>query len=119
MQITIAGSAITSFGELWDKSLNNLLDEAVVGALENAALKKSAIQAVFVANKAAGNFENQHHLNALVSQLFPHFPPSMRIEGACASGSLAMLAAEYALLSGQYETVMVVGVEKMTDVSAE
>ncbi len=119
MNMTIAGSAITPFGELWNKSLNNLLDDAVTGALQDAQLEKKDVQAVFIANKAAGNFENQHHLNALVSQHFAHFPPSMRIEGACASGSLAMLAAEYAILSGQYETVMVIGVEKMTDVSAE
>lgn len=119
MNITIAGSSITSFGELWEKSLEDLLTEAITGSLQNAQLEKKDIQVVFVANKAAGNFENQHHLNALVSQHFDHFPPSMRIEGACASGSLALLAAEYALLSGLYQTVMVVGVEKMTDVSAE
>lgn len=119
MQITIVGSTITQFGELWDKSLSNLVSEAVTGALHSAQLDQKNIQAVFVANKAAGNFENQHHLNALVSQHFSRFPPAMRIEGACASGSLAMLAAEYALLSGQYDTVLVLGVEKMTDISAE
>jgi len=119
MQITILGNYITNFGELWDKELDDLLDEAVTGAVQDAQLDKKDIQAVFVANKAAGNFGNQHHLNALVSQMFPHFPPAMRIEAACASGSLALLAAEYALLSGQYKTVLVVGAEKMTDVSAE
>ncbi|MCD8526730.1 thiolase domain-containing protein [Candidatus Woesebacteria bacterium] len=43
----------------------------------------------------------------------------MRVEGACASGGLALLAAEQAILSGQYKTVLVVGAEKMTDISAE
>lgn len=119
MHISILGSSITQFGELWDLSVQDLLKLAVEEALVNAAVESREIEAVFVANKAAGNFENQHHLNALVSGLFSHLPPAMRVEGACASGGLAMLAAEYALLSGQFETVMVVGAEKMTDVSAE
>ncbi len=119
MTINILGSAITPFGELWDKSLITLLCEAVKKSIEDAQIEPKQIEAVFVANKAAGNYENQHHLNALVSNCLPHFPPAMRIEGACASGSLAMLAAEYALLSGRYQTVLVVGGEKMTDVSAQ
>ena len=41
--------------------------------------------------------------------------PAFKIEGACASGGLAMHAAVNALLSGQYETVLVLGVDKMTD----
>lgn len=119
MNIHILGTAITRFGELWDKNLQDLLQQVVTESLTDAKLEPKDIEAVFVANKAAGTYENQHHLNALVSQFFPHYPPAMRIEGACASGSLAMLAAEHALLSGQYKTVMVVGGEKMSDFSAE
>src|SRR5258708_1608993 len=119
MNISILGSYTTQFGELWEKSLSDLLGESVEGALQDANLDPGQVEAVFVANKAAGNFENQHHLNALVSQLFTHYPPAMRVEGACASGALALLAAEYALLSGQYKTVMIIGAEKMTDLSSE
>ncbi len=118
MQISILGSAITQFGELWDRSLADLLTEASLGAVKDARIEPSKIEAIFVANKAGSNFENQMHLGAMVSQLFDHFPPAVRIEGACASGGLAVLAAEQALLSGMYKTVLVVGAEKMTDVSA-
>src|SRR3989344_6890388 len=97
--IYISGQAITQFGELWNRSFDDLCQEAVDGAIISTQLEAEAIEAVFVANKAAGNFTGQHHLNALVSQLLPHHPPSMRIEGACASGGLALLAAEFALLS--------------------
>lgn len=119
MTISIIGQAISNFGELWNMSLHDLMHQVVTESLIKADLPPSKIEMVFVANKAAGNFENQHHLNAVVSQLFSHYPPAMRVEAACASGSLAMLAAEHALLSGQYQTVMVVGAEKMTDVTAE
>lgn len=118
MQISIIGQATTQFGELWDQDLYSLLAEVVPAAINSAELDPAQIEAVFVANKAGGSFSDQRHLNALVSQQFDHFPPAMRIEGACASGGLAVLAAEHALLAGQYQTVLVVGVEKMTDVSA-
>lgn len=118
MRINIMGSYITQFGELWDKSLEDLLFEAMAGALKDARVKDQAIDAIFVANKAGGAFNDQRQLNALASSYFQHQPPAMRIEGACASGGLALLAAQQALLAGTYETVLVVGVEKMTDVSA-
>ncbi|OGJ37673.1 MAG: hypothetical protein A2383_04140 [Candidatus Pacebacteria bacterium RIFOXYB1_FULL_39_46] len=118
MKIKIIGTATTKFGELWDKSLEDLLREAVDGALRNANLEPKQIEAVFVANKAAGSYENQHHLNALVSQFFPHHPPAIRVEAACASGGLGIVTAEHALLADQYKTVLVVGVEKMSDLSA-
>lgn len=118
MSIRVAGTGLTKFGELWDKSLEDLLREATLEAVADAKIPAQSIQAVFVANMGGGMFEGQLHLGALVSSFFPHFPPGVRIEGACASGSLALLQAEYALLSGQYETVLVVGAEKMTDVSA-
>jgi len=119
MTIRIIGSAVTPFGELWNKNLRELLSDAMLEAITNASLSPTDVEAIFVANKAAGNFENQHHLNALVSMMFPHYPPAMRVEAACASGSMAMIAAELALLSGRYKTVVVVGGEKMTDVSAQ
>lgn len=119
MPISILGSSITKFGELWGLSLADLLKQSVDQALVDADITPNQVDAIFVANKAAGNYENQHHLNALVSSFFDHFPPAFRIEGACASGSLAILSAEYALLSGRFKTVLVVGAEKMTDLTAE
>lgn len=138
-QIRIIGSYITQFGELWDRSLESLFEEAVLGSLssvdgEKFTTKKvkhpygtvllqskfdvAQVEAVFVANMASGQFANQLHLNALVSQMLPHLPPAFRVEAACASGSMALELAQYSLLSGKYKTVLVVGAEKMTDVSA-
>ncbi|KKR76552.1 MAG: Acetyl-CoA acetyltransferase [Candidatus Levybacteria bacterium GW2011_GWA2_40_8] len=41
--------------------------------------------------------------------------PSYRLEGACASGGLALNSAVNSILGGQYKTVLVLGIEKMTD----
>ncbi len=118
MKISILGHYTTQVGELWKRGIPELLEEAVRGAVKKSQLEPKQIEAVYVANKASGQLNHQLHLNALASQIFEHYPPAMRIEGACASGGLAVLAAEQALLAGQYQTVLVVGAEKMTDVSA-
>jgi len=119
--VTIASHYISQFGELWDKSLPDLIKEAmeqVIARADQAKLAPENIEAVFIANKAGGSFTGQRHLNALASSFLSHQPPAIRVEGACASGGLAVMAAVDALLSGRYETVLVVGAEKMSDLSA-
>ncbi len=139
-KIRIIGNYITQFGELWDRSLESLFEEAVFGAGNSVFGSKfdkkfvvheygtkapeskfvvQEIEAVFVANMAGGQFSNQLHLNALVSQMLPHNPPAFRVEAACASGAIALELAGQALLSGKYKTVLVVGAEKMTDAQAQ
>ncbi|NCN06817.1 MAG: thiolase domain-containing protein [Candidatus Pacebacteria bacterium] len=118
-KIHIVGSHITQFGELWDRSLEDLAYEATTQCITDADLQPKEIDAIFVANMTASQFETQAHLGALVSDFLPHHPPSTRVEAACASGGVAIVQACQALLSGLYETVLVVGVEKMTDGSAD
>jgi acetyl-CoA C-acetyltransferase len=117
MKLLIAGQYIAQFGELWEQSLSSLLEEASLGAIRSAQIESSNIEAVYVSNMLGGILDHQLHLGALVSSFFAHYPPSMRIEGACASGGMALIAAEQALLAGTYKTVLVVGAEKMTDVA--
>ncbi len=118
MKITIIGHYTTQVGELWNMGMSDLLAEAIHGALKNSGLKEQQIDAVFVASKAPGDLANQLHLNALVGQFFKQPPPAMRVEGACASGGFALVAAQQAILSQRYQTVLIVGVEKMTDASS-
>lgn len=122
MPVYISGSAITQVGELWDRSLRALFLEAATTALSDAHLMSTDIQAIFVSNMAAELFENQAHLGPFVSGFWAdqqHFPPAMRIEGACASGGLALVAAQQALQAKVYDTVLVIGAEKMTDVAGD
>lgn len=117
--IWIAGTYISKFGELWETSLHQLCVEAIRGVLEDAQMKPKNIEAIYVSNMLGGVLDGQLHLGALASSMFSHHPPAQRIEGACASGGLAMVAAEQALLAGSYSTVLIIGVEKMTDVSVQ
>jgi acetyl-CoA C-acetyltransferase len=120
--VQVVSHSIVAFGELWEASLRDLLYQAMEQATERALEtqqidSESEIEAVYVANMAAGSFSDQRHLSALASQFFEHQPPAFRLEAACASGGAALLAATDSLYAERYKTVLVVGVEKMTDVS--
>lgn len=117
MKIAILGTGQTRFGELWEKSLTDLAQEAAQEALKNSHLTIKEIDALFVANMLAGKLDNQVHLGPLIAEKLNFSGPSFRIEAACASGGLAIREAILSLLSGEYQKVLVLGVEKMTDYS--
>ena len=115
MNIYITGAATTKFGELWGVSPRTLAGEAVDGALKDAAISGADVQALFVGNMLSGMLGGQEHLGAFFAEELGFAVPAFKVEGACASGALALHNAVNAVLSGQYETVCVLGVEKMTD----
>lgn len=115
MNAYIAGAATTKFGELWGVSPRTLASEAVSGALTDAKLEKKNIDAVFVGNMLSGILGGQEHLGAFFAEELGLSVPAFKIEGACASGGLALHNAINSVLSGQYETVVALGIEKMTD----
>jgi len=115
----IIGFGTTKFGELWSRSLSSLLQESIQKALENAGVEIDKIGAIFVSNMLGGVLENNVHLGAKISELFGVNIPIFRVESACASGGQAFLLADRYLKSGSADTILVVGGEKMTDVSTE
>ncbi len=117
MNIHVAGVGITKFGELWEKSVFDLALEASKKAIEDSNIDAKKIDAVFVANMLSSKLDGQDQLGSVVATLLGLTVPSVRIEGACASGGLAIHQGVQAILSGLYETVLVVGAEKMTDAS--
>jgi acetyl-CoA C-acetyltransferase len=119
MKIAVLGVYQTKFGELWHKNLEDLISEAAEGAIKDAGVTKKKIQIAFIGNKLAGNLSDQNHLAALLSETLRINIPVIRVEAACASGGVAVAQACLAISSGQYETVLVIGVEKMTDYSGE
>jgi acetyl-CoA C-acetyltransferase len=115
MNIYVTGAATTKFGELWGVSPRTLARDAVTGALKDAGSAMGDIQAVFVGNMLSGMLGGQEHLGAFFAEELGLSVPAFKIEGACASGGLALHNAVNSVLSGQYKTVVVLGVEKMTD----
>lgn len=115
MKMYVSGVATTRFGELWSASPRSLARIAVGGAVKDAGIDHSQIEALFVGNMLSGMLGGQEHLGAFFAEELGLSVPAFKIEGACASGGLAVHNAVNSLLSGQYETVAVLGIEKMTD----
>jgi acetyl-CoA C-acetyltransferase len=119
MKVYIAGSGVTKFGELWDVSPRTLAQKAVTDALAEAGLDKGDIDALFVGNMLSGILGGQEHLGAFFAEELGLRVPAIKVEGACASGGLAVHAAVSSILSGQYRRALVLGIEKMTDYKPE
>ena len=117
--IFLIGAGQTRFCEQWDMSLRDLIEASVTAAITDAKLSAIDIDMVIVANMIGDAVADQAHLGALAASLLPHRPPALRVEAACASGSVAVHTACSLLRSGDVETVLVVGAEKMTDVPNE
>lgn len=117
--IHIVGMGQTKFGEWWDKSLLDLAREAAESAVEDAPCGAEDIDLVVVGNMLGELGSDQAHTGALVSSLFPHQPAAIRVESACGSGTMAIATACAFLESGRAKNVLVMGAEKMTDLSTE
>ncbi|MBI2133448.1 thiolase domain-containing protein [Candidatus Woesearchaeota archaeon] len=118
-RVAIIGAGMTAFGQLWEKGLIDLAVEANNKALEDAGIGRKQIQALYCGNMSSGMFTKQEHVSSLIAGASGLSPiPSTRIEAACASGSAAIREGFLAIKSGLYDSVMVVGAEKMTDVSS-
>lgn len=115
MKLFVNGAATTKFGELWNASPRGLARQAVFDALTDAGQDPKEVQALFVGNMLSGMLGGQEHLGAFFAEELGLRVPAFKVEGACASGGLALHNAVNSLLSGQYETVIVLGIEKMTD----
>ncbi|MCX6774320.1 MAG: thiolase domain-containing protein [Candidatus Micrarchaeota archaeon] len=117
-KVAIIGIGITKFGEHWDKGLRDLALEAGLKAVEDAGIHGEQIDGGYVGNMAGGNFAGQEHIGALLADYMGLDPiPVTRVEGACASGGLALRQGYIAVASGIHDIVAVGGVEKMTDLS--
>lgn len=117
-RVAIIGIGITNFGELWDWRYRDLITKAGIEAINDAGIDGKDIQGLYIGSMSPGRFAGQEHIGALVADYSGLIGvPAARIEGACASGSLALREAYLAIKSGEMDVVVAGGVEKMTDVS--
>jgi acetyl-CoA C-acetyltransferase len=125
-KVSIIGASNTAFGafvsrnketkEVTDtKSIYDLVVEAGRAAIADAGLDAKDIDAVWVGSCAPDAFTNQGHLAPVAAEIDPsfRFKPMTRTEAACASSSVAIYDAAYALEAGRYRHVLAIGVEKM------
>ena len=118
--IYLAGLGLTPVGEHWESGLRQLALEAILAAQQDlsqhAGPHTPRPEAVFVGNMLAGQLSGQEHLGALVADYAGlRGLEAVTVEAAGAGGAAALRQAVLAVGSGQLDTALVVGVEKMTD----
>lgn len=122
--VYILGGAQTDFSLNWTRNNHSLFDifsTAVLKGLEAADLEPKDVQVGHVGNFVAELFAGQGMMGGFFGHVHPDFSgmPASRHEGACASGSLAALAAMADIESGRYDLACVAGIELMRNVSGE
>jgi acetyl-CoA acyltransferase len=107
------------FGKRENPTLEGHLSTAINGALENTGVDADHIQKGFIGNFAGELFSNQGHLGSMAVRAHEKLEgkPFVRLEGACASGGLAVTAAIDSLQAG-LDVVLAAGAEVQTTVSA-
>ena len=120
MSAYITGWAHSKFGVNLEQTSENMIADVVEKAIKHAEISAKEIDAIFVGTFNNG-FQKQDFHGALpaVSQSDLRYVPAMRVENACATGSAAIHTAMNAIEAKKAKTTLVVGVEKMTDVSSE
>ena len=107
---------MNKWGELWKSSLRDIAVESALKAIADA--KVSRVDSIFIGCMSSGLFTGQEHMASVLADYLGYGRvPATRVESACASGGLAFKAGFAEVAAGMAEIVLVVGAEKMTDVS--
>lgn len=113
-KVAVIGIGQTPVSEHWDKSLKELAGEAVFAAMLDAG--RNTADGLFVGNMMSGSLNRQGNLGTLISDWVGlHKAEAVKVEAACGSGGSAFRSGLIAVASGEMDSAIVVGVEKMTD----
>jgi len=99
--------------------IEHYLKEAGQGTLKQIGGGKMVDESV-VGNFMAERFVKQAHLNGFFPMIDRdlEYKPATRVEGACASGGLALMSGIRSVLAGTAEVVLAIGVEVQNSVKA-
>ena len=116
--VAVVGAGMSKFGAFPDKTSRDLLVEAYLDMKKSIEkdFNPSRVEALFVGNFSSDQFEKQAHLAPIMANWIGISPKAaVRLEDACASGAAAIRMGALAIASGEYDVVLVGGLEKMTD----
>jgi acetyl-CoA C-acetyltransferase len=118
MTACMIGWAHTRFGKHEGKDIEALIVPVAAEAIADAGVAPADIDAIYLGT-FNGGFVRQEFPSSLVLQLDPalRFKPATRVENACATGSAAIHQGLNAIAAKRARIVLVVGVEKMSEVA--
>ena len=113
-QVAVLGIGQTKIDEHWDKSLRELGGDAAFAAMQDAGMEK--VDSLYVGNMLSSMVSGQNQLGTFFSDWIGLWKQeAVKVEAACGSGAAAFRSALMAVASGDVDSALVVGVEKMTD----
>jgi acetyl-CoA C-acetyltransferase len=113
-KVAILGIGQIKIDEHWEKSLREIGGEAAFAAMQDAGMEK--VDSLFVGNMLAPMLSGQNQLGVFFADWIGMWKQeAVKIEAACGSGAAAFRAGLMAVASGEVESALVLGVEKMTD----
>ena len=120
----IAGSYQSDFARNYAREgleISDMVAEAVAGTLENARIGPEDVESIHVGNAFGQLFTGQGQLGAMPATVEPRLwgKPAARHEAACASGSVAVLAATAEIEAGRYDCILVLAVEQERNVPGQ
>ncbi len=114
--VAIVGVGSTPFGRLEGQDIVNIAVVACREALDDGGMSRERIQAFYLGNFVGEQLARQGALAPVVAgRLGMTGIPCTKVEGACASGGLALRHGYLTVALGLYDFVLVAGVEKMTN----
>ncbi|PVZ52256.1 thiolase [Pseudomonas sp. B1(2018)] len=113
--IYVVGVGMTPFGRLLERSVYDMVDEAVGLALKDAGASSADVGSVYYSTMTNGLLQGQTGIPGPIAmrRIGIEGVPVFSVENACASGSSAFNLATLALRAGQCDIALAVGAEKM------
>ncbi|MGO4391306.1 thiolase family protein [Variovorax sp. M-6] len=113
--IYVVGVGMTPFGRLLDRTVYDMVEEAVRLAVTDAGCGVGDIGSAFYSSLTNGQFQGQTAIPGPIAmrRLGIEGIPVFSVENACASGSSAFNLATMALRAGSCDIALAVGAEKM------
>lgn len=113
--IYIVGVGMTPFGRLLERSVYDMVEEAVGLALKDAGATTRDIGSAYYSTMTNGMLQGQTSIPGPIAmrRLGIEGVPVFTVENACASGTSAFNLATLALRAGQCDIALAVGAEKM------
>jgi acetyl-CoA C-acetyltransferase len=109
-KVAVVAVGCTTFGEHFDRSVDDLIVDAVTDAWKGAGIDGDAVDAYWM-----GTYISGISGLTLSRPLKLRGKPVTRVENMCATGSDAFRNAVYAVASGAVDVAMAVGAEKLKD----
>tara|TARA_R110002110_G_scaffold205066_4_gene416815 strand:+ start:8228 stop:9463 length:1236 start_codon:yes stop_codon:yes gene_type:complete len=119
--VYILGGSQTDFARNWAREglgIYDMFEQSLREGIASAGIEPGQIEVGHVGNFVGDLFAGQGLLGGFFGQVYPELAslPTSRHEAACASGSIAVMAAMRDIEAGHYDVACVLGLELMRNV---